>query len=57
MTRSPLIWLGIVLIVVGTLVDLFTTSYFAGTGMIIVGVLIIALRAGQGREEGGEQDN
>ena len=56
-TRSPLIWLGIVLAIVGTLIDLFTTSYFLGTGMIVVGVLIIALRAGKGREESGEQDN
>ena len=54
---SPMIWLGIALMIIGVLIDVLTTSYVIGTVLIVVGVLIVAMGAGKGRKGGGELDH
>lgn len=46
----------IVLIIVGALIDIFTAQDIAGTALIALGVVIIAIYAGRGRPRGGRQD-
>ncbi len=55
--NSPMIWLGVILIVVGILIDVLTASYLVGTVVIVVGALLVALQAGKGRSKGGEVDH
>ncbi|WP_279349823.1 hypothetical protein [Erythrobacter litoralis] len=55
--NSPMIWIGVTLIVVGILIDVFSTSYVIGTALIVVGALLVALQAGKGKPKGGESDH
>ena len=55
--NSPVIWLGVALIIVGVLIDVLSTSYVIGTAMIVIGALVVALQAGKGRAKGGEGDH
>ncbi len=52
-----MLWIGIILIVVGVLIDVLTVSYVIGTTLIVIGVLLVALRAGKGRSKGSEEDH
>lgn len=56
-SKSPMVWLGIILIIVGVLIDVLTSSYVLGTSIIVVGVLLVALQAGKGRSKGSEDDH
>ena len=56
-SKSPMMWLGVILIVVGVFIDVLTSSYVLGTSIIVIGVLLVALQAGKGRSRGNEDDH